>query len=47
VSHDDPQTEILVQFEGEPGPVSEAEVQLIESSLGELIQAILSQEEAG
>ena len=47
MSLDDALTEILVLFEGEPGPVSEAEVQLIESSLGELIQAILSQEEAG
>ena len=47
MSYDGQPIEILVSFEGELGPVTEAEVQLIESSLGELIQAILSQDEAG
>lgn len=47
MSHDGQPIEILVTFEGKLGSVTEGEVQLIESSLGDLIQAILSQEEAG
>ncbi len=41
MSHDDKPDEPAVCFDGEVGDVTEAEVQLIESVLGDLVQRIL------
>ena len=41
MSHDDTPDDLTVCFEGEVGDVTEAEVQLIESVLGGLVQRIL------
>ena len=48
MSHEIQQNEITVRFDLESSDVTDAEVALIEASLGELIQAmVLSQEEEG
>jgi hypothetical protein len=48
VSHEIQPNEVTVRFELELAGVTEAEVALIEASLGELIQAVvLNQEEEG
>ncbi len=41
MTHDSEATNLEVLFEGEIGEVTDAEVQLIESVLGDLIQAVL------
>jgi hypothetical protein len=41
VSHDGELDDLAVCFDGEVGDVTDAEVQLIESCLGDLIQRIL------
>lgn len=45
MSHDPDQTELTVRCEHISESVSEAEVRLIESSLGNLIQAVLLTED--
>ena len=47
MSHDLQPTTFTVRFEGELIKVSDAEVDLIEASLGELIQAMLLSQEEG
>ena len=48
MSHEIQENEITVRFDPELTDVTDAEVALIEASLGELIQAmLLSQEEEG
>jgi len=41
VSHDGKPDDLAICFEGEVGEVTDAEVQLIESVLGELVSRIL------
>lgn len=45
MAHDSEAIDLAILFDGEVGDVTEAEVQLIESSLGDLLQAILQQDE--
>ncbi len=41
MAHDVVSADLVVRFDGDVGDVTEAEVQLIESVLGELVQRIL------
>jgi hypothetical protein len=41
VAHDCKPTDLAVCFDGEVGDVTDAEVQLIESILGDLVQRVL------
>jgi hypothetical protein len=41
VAHDSEASDLTVLFDGEMGDVTDAEVQLIESVLGDLIQGVL------
>ncbi len=41
MAHDAVSADLAVSFDGDVGDVTEAEVQLIESVLGELVQRIL------
>ena len=45
MAHDSEAIDLAILFDGKVGDVTEAEVQLIESSLGDLLQAILQQDE--
>ena len=45
MAHDSEAIDLTILFDGEVGDVTEAEVRLIESSLGDLLQAILQQDE--
>jgi hypothetical protein len=41
VAHDPEASDLIILFDGEIGDVTDAEVQLIESVLGDLIQGVL------
>ncbi len=41
MAHDGESNNLVVRFDGEVGDVTDAEVQLIESILGDLIQGVL------
>ncbi len=41
MAHDDTRDDLAVCFDGDIGDVTKAEVQLVESVLGELVQRIL------